>query len=116
MTPNPVIQLRQVQLPPASHLQSGGRKSCSPHVCLENEAAAESCAGGQTALTARPEEGERTSHSSGPGTEAQQNQEVDSLHSKEQQDKAEQVKDPDGDVTPAVGSGTTHPLHFICGF
>lgn len=93
-----VIQLRQVQLPAVSHLQSGGRKSFSSDVCLE------STGGGPVGppVTALPEEGKRASNSSAPGTEAQQNQKVNSLHSKEEQDKAEQVTDPNGDVTPAA--------------
>lgn len=94
----------------------GGRKSFSSDVCLENEPAAESCVGGQHAVTAPPEEGERTSNSSAPGTEAPQNQEGNSLQSKEEQDKPERVNDPNGDVTPAVGPGTMDSDHFMCGF
>ncbi|CAG06103.1 unnamed protein product [Tetraodon nigroviridis] len=72
----------------------------SPPAETENKAAAESCVGGGQ----RPGEGERTSNSSAPGREAQQNQEVDSQHGKEEQDEAERLKGPAEEVTPAVGS------------
>lgn len=73
----------------------------------------------QPPVTAPPEEGEHASHSSGPGPDAQQNQEDNDLlrkeeQDKEEQDKEEQVKDPSGDVTPAVGSGTTDDVHLSC--
>lgn len=103
-----VIQLRQVQLPPVNHRQWGTGKSFASDVCLENEPAAESCVGGGAPFTAPPAEGDHTSRSSDPGAEAQQNQEVSWLR-----DKAEQVKDPNKDVTPAVASGTTACLVFF---
>lgn len=84
----------------------GGKESFSSDVCSENEPAAESIVGGQP-----PEEGGPSSNSSAPGTEAQQNPEVNSLQSKE-----EQVKGPNGGVAPGVGSGTTDSVHFRCGF
>lgn len=82
-------------------------KSFVPDVCLENTPAAESSAGAQPAVAALPEDSERTSSSSAPGTEAEPNEGANSPHSKEEQDNPAPVKDTNGDITPAGESGTT---------
>lgn len=72
-------------------------------MCLENEATAESSAGAQPTVAALPEERERTSSSSAPGTEAEAN----SPHSEKEQDNPAPVKDTNGDIAPAGESGTS---------
>ncbi|TWW59498.1 zinc finger protein 638-like [Takifugu flavidus] len=71
----------------------------------ENEPTAEFSAGAQPAVAALPEESERTSSSSAPGTEAEPNEGANGPHSTEEQDKPAQVKDTNGDVTPPEQSG-----------